>query len=62
MDQKTSDLLVLIQNYFNGGYIGYRSKNDTYYFGTTSFSRAYNVIQYFDTFNILSSKHFNYLI
>lgn len=62
VDQKTSDLLVLIINHINGGYIGHRSKNDTFYFGTTSFSRAYNVIQYFDTFNILSSKHLSYLL
>jgi hypothetical protein len=52
--------LLLIKE-FLGGNIGYRIKQDTYYYGSTSFGSAKNVINYFDYFNLLSSKHINYL-
>jgi len=60
IDQKKEDLLVLIKE-FLGGNIGYRKNQDTYYYGSTSFGSAKKVINYFDSFNLLSSKHINYL-
>jgi hypothetical protein len=53
-------LLILIKN-FLGGNIGYRKSQDTYYYGSTSFGSAKNVINYFYYFQLLSSKHINYL-
>ena len=44
-----------------GGNIGYRKSQDTYYYGSTSFGSAKKVINYFDKFHLLSSKHVNYL-
>lgn len=60
VDQKTSYLLEMIQS-FLGGNIGYRKPTDTYYYSSTSFIIAHNVINYFDKFNLLSSKYLNYL-
>jgi hypothetical protein len=60
IDQKKIDLLLLMKNYF-GGNIGYIKTQDTYYYGSTSFGSAKKVIEYFDNFQLLSSKHVNYL-
>jgi len=60
IDQKKKDILVLIKDYL-GGNIGYRRNQDTYYYGSTSFGSAKNIINYFDNFHLLSSKHVNYL-
>ena len=60
IDQKENYLLILIRN-FLGGNIGYRSDQDTYYYGSTSFGSAKNVINYFDTYHMLSNKHINYV-
>jgi LAGLIDADG endonuclease len=60
IDQKKKDVLVLIRDYL-GGNIGYRKNQDTYYYGSTSFGSAKNVIYYFDHFHMLSSKYVNYL-
>ena len=60
IDQKKDNLLLLIKD-FLGGNIGYRKSNNTYYYGSTSFGSAKNVINYFDYFHLLSSKHINYL-
>jgi LAGLIDADG endonuclease len=60
IDQKKKDLLILIKH-FLGGNIGYRKSQDTYYYSSTSFGSAKKVINYFDTFHLLSSKHVNYL-
>lgn len=60
IDQKENDLLILIKNYL-GGNLGYRKSQDTYYYGSTSFGSAKKVILYFDKFQLLSSKHINYL-
>lgn len=60
VDQKKDYLLLLIKDYL-GGNIGYRKSQDTYYYGSTSFGSAKNVINYFDHFQLLSSKHINYL-
>lgn len=60
IDQKNKDILILIKNYL-GGNIGYRSLQDTYYYGSTSFGSAKKVINYFDEYTLLSSKFINYL-
>lgn len=60
IDQKKEIILQLIKT-FLGGNIGYRKSQDTYYYGSTSFGSAKNVINYFDYFHLLSSKHINYL-
>lgn len=60
IDQKKDNLLSLIKD-FLGGNIGYRKSQDTYYYGSTSFGSAKKVINYFDYFHLLSSKHINYL-
>ena len=60
IDQKENDLLVLIKG-FIGGNIGYRANQNTYYYGSTSFGSANKVINYFDKYHLLSSKHVNYL-
>ena len=60
IDQKKIDTLILIKN-FLGGNIGYRKNQDTYYYGSTSFGSAKNVIDYFNSFHLLSSKYISYL-
>jgi LAGLIDADG endonuclease/Cytochrome C and Quinol oxidase polypeptide I len=60
IDQKNKDVLLLIKN-FLGGNIGYRNNQNTYYYGSTSFGSAKNVIKYFDHFHLQSSKYINYL-
>ncbi len=60
IDQKKKDLLVLIKNLL-GGNIGYRTNQDTYYYGSTSFGSARKVIAYFDKHHLLSTKYINYL-
>ncbi len=59
IDQKTDYLLKLIKHRYNG-YIGYRKPNDTYYYGSTSFANAYNLIAYFDVYSLQSSKYISY--
>lgn len=60
IDQKEDYILILIKNYF-GGNIRFRSSQSTYYYGSTSFGSAKNVINYFNSFHMLSVKHVNYL-
>jgi hypothetical protein len=60
IDQKKNDLLILIKKLF-GGNIGYRKDKNTYYYGSTSFGSAKNVIKYFDQYHLLSSKHVSFL-
>ena len=60
IDQKKKDVLILIKD-FIGGNIGYRKNQDTYYYGSTSFGSAKNVINYFDHFHLQSRKHISYL-
>jgi hypothetical protein len=60
IDQKKDNILLLIKEFF-GGNIGYRKNQDTYYYGSTSFGSAKNIINYFDYFHLLSSKHIKYL-
>lgn len=58
--KKNNSVLLLIKD-FLGGNLGYRKSQDTYYYGSTSFGSAKNVVNYFDYFHLLSSKHINYL-
>jgi hypothetical protein len=60
IDQNNSELLMLIKN-FIGGNIGYRKSQNTYYYRSTNFGSAKKVINYFNRFHMLSSKHVNYL-
>jgi hypothetical protein len=60
IDQKNNILLTKIQKYI-GGNIGYRKTQNTYYYGSTSFGSAKNVIEYFNKFNLQSRKHVSYL-
>ena len=60
IDQKYNTILLLIKE-FLGGNIGFRKSQNTYYYGSTSFGSAKNVVNYFDYFHLLSSKHINYL-
>lgn len=60
IDQKDDTLIKMIKNYL-GGNIGYRKTQDTYYYGSTSFGSARNVINYFDKFNLQSRKYISYL-
>jgi hypothetical protein len=60
IDQKDNDILIKIKN-FIGGNIGYRKSQDTYYYGSTSFGSAKNVINYFNKFNLQSKKHISFL-
>jgi hypothetical protein len=46
---------------FLGGNIGYRKSQDTYYYGSTSFGSAKNVVQYFDEYHLQSRKYLSYL-
>ena len=60
LDQKKNSILLLIKD-FLGGNIDYRKSQNTYYYDSTSFGSAKNVINYFDNFHLLSNKHINYL-
>lgn len=44
-----------------GGSVGYRKSQDTFYYSSVSFGSAKKVINYFDHFNLLSSKHINFI-
>ena len=58
IDQKYNTILLLIKE-FLGALL--RKSQNTYYYGSTSFGSAKNVVNYFDYFHLLSSKHINYL-
>lgn len=60
IDHKKNDILIIIKNYL-GGNIGYIKSQDTYYYGSTSFGSAKNVVNYFNSFHLLSSKYISYL-
>jgi hypothetical protein len=60
IDQKTESILKVVRGYL-GGNVYHRLAQDTYYYGSTSFGVARNVIRYFDNYPMLSYKHANYL-
>jgi hypothetical protein len=51
IDQKTSILLTQIKNQF-GGFIGYRKKQDTFYYSTVSYNNMFKLLSYFDKFSL----------
>ena len=60
INQKEKDLLILIKN-FLGGNLAYMTSKDSYSYKSTTFGSAKNVINYLDSYHLLSSKHVNYL-
>lgn len=60
IDQKENYVLENVRKLL-GGYIGYRASQNTYYYGSTNFGSAKNVINYFDKFHLQSRKHLSYL-
>lgn len=60
IDQKKKYILEKIQEEL-GGNIGYRNKQDTYYYGSTSFGNARKIIKYFDKYPLLSTKYLNFI-
>ena len=59
INQKKNTILLLIKD-FLGGNIGYIKSQNSYYYESIGFGSARNVINYFDYFHLLSSKHVNY--
>lgn len=55
ISQKKRFLLDLTQNVF-GGSIGYRKSNDSYYYSTVGFNNAFQLINYLDHYQVMSSK------
>ncbi len=55
IDQKTQPLLKLIQTAF-GGYLGYRSVQDTFYYSSVNFGNAVKLIHYLDRFQLMGSQ------
>lgn len=65
VSQKERYILDLIKIYIGGGYIGKRihsEKHISYYYESTSFKNNDKVIEYFNKFNLQSSKYNKYLI
>ena len=58
--QKNNKALSLIQKYL-GGNCYYLNKDDIYYYNSTNFKVAKSVIEYFDKFQLNSSKYVKYL-
>jgi hypothetical protein len=46
---------------FIGGNIAYNKLTETYYYHSTSFGSAKNVINYFDEYNLQSKMHISFL-
>lgn len=57
--QKYNELLLIIKDYI-GGNIGYNKSQDTYYYRSTSFGSAKNIIKYLDKYQLLSLKYLKY--
>ena len=60
IDQKENTLLILIKN-FLGGEITYNKLKNEYIYSSGSYGSAKNVINFFDYYHLLSSKHINFL-
>jgi hypothetical protein len=59
IDQKDRYLLDIIKS-FIGGNISYRVSTNCYYYGSTNFGSAIKIINYFDSYHLLSSKYLNF--
>lgn len=55
VDQKKKVLLQLIQDHL-GGYIGYRAKQDTYYYSSVSFHNCALWLTYLDNYQVMGSS------
>ena len=60
IENKTDNLLKLIKQNF-GGYIGFNLNKNSYYYCTNNFGSAKKIINYFDQYHLLSSRHVNFL-
>ena len=60
IDAKKDQILKFILNEF-GGNLGYRNKNDTYYYQSVSFGVAAKYCNYLRKYHLLSYKYRNYL-
>lgn len=60
IDQNDNNLLILIKDYF-GGNISYNKSQDIYYYNSTNFSSAKNIINYLDKYHLQSRKYISYL-
>jgi LAGLIDADG DNA endonuclease family protein len=60
LDQQKFLILEQIKEVF-GGSIEYIQSQDTYYYASVNLGSAKKFMDYFDHFNLLSSKHINYL-
>lgn len=58
--EKENYLLENIKNLL-GGNIGYIASYNAYYYDSTNFGSAKNIINYFDKFHLQSRKHLSYL-
>lgn len=57
IDQKTDILLKQIQIQF-GGYLGYRLKQNTFYYSTVSFGNMFKLLSYFDKFSLQNDRFY----
>jgi hypothetical protein len=60
LKQNTSELLEIIKQTL-GGNIYYLEAQEIFYYNSTNFKSAKLIIDYFDCFNLNSSKNINYL-
>ena len=61
IDQKDVRVLRLIKETF-GGSIGFRAKQNTYYWSSVSFRSAEKVIAYFDKYPLMGAKLLEYIV
>lgn len=61
ISQKDPTPLHAIKNEF-GGYLGYHSTNDTYYWSSVSFAGAEKIAHYFDKYHLMGYKLLQYVI
>jgi len=57
IDQKNDILLKQFKENF-GGYLGYREKQNTYYYSTTSYKGMYLLLKYFDCYSLQCDYHY----
>lgn len=60
IDAKKDHILKIIHNEF-GGSLGYRDKNDTYYYQSVNYGVAAKFANYLREYHLLSYKYINYL-
>ena len=60
LDQKTKLLLETVKQAF-GGSIKFRKDTQSFYYSSTSFGAAFQLVKYFDRFQLLGRKRVDYL-